>query len=161
MTIDHSGLVDRQTPAADAGTETGSHIGPLTRGRIESMGKPAKTILFVLLGTGVLCCGGGLIGAKVLADKVNDASISPEVYRAAQLGQPEDQVRKAVDKGSFARDSLFGQEPPIPASARCAYALSRRDDGDPTELVYRFCFADGKLVEKREIQTPGVDPTSK
>jgi signal transduction histidine kinase len=161
-TIDHAGLVDRQTSVAPSGTETGSHIGSLTRGSTATMRKPVKTFLYVLLGVVVLCCGGGLIGAKVMSTKAKEASITPERYDAIQLGQAEDQVRKAVgEKGSFAKDTLFGEEPPVPAGSRCAYALSSRTVNDMSQLVYRFCFAGGKLVEKREIQGPGAEPTSK
>jgi signal transduction histidine kinase len=147
--IDQDGLVDRQTSATPSEPETAPHIVSSTKGSTMR-----RTILYVLLGGTVVCCGGSLVGAKILADKVKDASISPATYDAAQVGQPEDKVRKAVgDKGSIARAALFDEEPPIPAGATCAYALSSRPTGDTSELVYRFCFADGRLVEKREIQT--------
>jgi signal transduction histidine kinase len=162
MTIDHADLVDRQTSDTPSAAETGSHIGSSARGSTATMSKPAKIVLYVLLGVVVVCCGGGLIGTKILSTKVKEASISPETFHAAQLGQPEDQVRKAVgEKGSIARDALVGAEPPIPTGARCAYALSGRTINDTSRLVYRFCFAGGKLVEKREIQGPGADPAGK
>jgi hypothetical protein len=144
-TIDQDGLADRQTPGLPPDPDTAPHVVASTKGSIMR-----RTILYVLLGTAAVCCGGGLIGAKILADKVKAASISPATYAAATVGQPEDQVRKAVgDSGSFAKDSLFGSEPPVPAGATCAYALS---SAEGTSLVYRFCFAGGALVEKREIQ---------
>jgi len=159
-TIDHTGVVDRQTATTLSDADTAPGIVSLTKG--STMHRPAKTVLYVLLATVVVCCGGGLIGAKVLVDKMNDASITPETYNAVQTGQPEDQVRKTVgDKGSTARDVLTAPEPPIPAGAHCTYALSSRTLHDINQLVYRFCFAGGKLVEKREIQASGADPTGK
>jgi hypothetical protein len=59
-------------------------------------------------------------------------------------------------KSSIARDALF-EEPPIPAGARCSYALSSRATNDTSQLVYRFCFAGGRLVEKREIKSMDSD----
>jgi signal transduction histidine kinase len=152
-TIDHAGLVDRQTSAARSGLQTGSHVGPQTRG---STGTMRKTLLFGLLGVVVVCFGGVLIGAKVMSTKAKEASITPETYAAVQNGQAEDQVRKAVgEKGSFAKDAVDGQEPQLPAGSTCVYAMSSQTLKDTSKLVYRFCFVGGKLVEKREIQAAG------
>jgi signal transduction histidine kinase len=153
--IDQAGLVDRQTPMTPSDPEAAPSTGSPNRG--STMRRPMKIVLSVLAGTVVVCCGGGLIGAKVLADKMKAATIIPEAYNAVQVGQPEDQVRKMVDrKSSIARDALF-DEPPIPAGARCSYALTSQPTDDTSQLVYRFCFAGGKLVEKREIKSMGTD----
>jgi len=124
------------------------------------MRKPVKTILFVLLGIGVLCCGGGLVAAKIYTTKATESSITPETYNAVRIGQREDEVRRSLGGSSgLAKSALFGEEPAIPAGSRCAYALSRPTLSEMSQLVYRFCFADGKLVEKREIQGSGSEPT--
>jgi hypothetical protein len=99
---------------------------------------------------------------KAVRDEAEKASIAPETYAGVSIGQAEDEVRKKVgEKGETAKEALFGQDPPIPARARCTYALSSKTLGDVSPLVYRFCFADGKLVEKRAIQRAGADPTGK
>jgi hypothetical protein len=116
------------------------------------MRKPAKAALIVLLGVTVLCCGGGVIGMKVERTAKNNG-ISPETYRKVQVGQAEADVRQIAGKtGSIAKEAVSGDEPPIPAGATCAYALSDEPSGDATSDVFRFCFAGGKLVQKQEIQ---------
>jgi signal transduction histidine kinase len=152
-TIGQTDLAGRQTARSTSVAETGSLNGSPHTGSTKTMSKPTKTMLFVLLGVVAVCCGGGVIGLKVFERKVAEGSISPETYKRVQVGQPEDQVRKAVGaKGSIAKDSLTGDEPPIPAGATCLYAYSSEPSRDNSRSVYRFCMAGGKLVQKREIQ---------
>jgi signal transduction histidine kinase len=152
-TIDQTDLAGRQTARSASIAETGSLNGSPDTGSTKTMSKPTKTTLFVLLGVVAVCCGGGVIGLKVFERKVAEGSISPETYTRVQVGQPEDQVRKAVgEKGSIARESLTGDEPPIPTGATCLYAYSSELARDGSRSVYRFCMAGGKLVQKQEIQ---------
>jgi hypothetical protein len=146
--IDQPGMADRQTPQPGPAADTGSPVGSPRQGSTPDMRKPAKPVLFVLLGILVVCCGGAVVSGWLLAREVGSATIPAATYRAVQVGQPEDQVRREIgDTGTIGRDTLSGEEPPIPAGAQCAYGLSEGVD----KVVYRFCFAGGKLVEKREI----------
>jgi signal transduction histidine kinase len=159
--IDHPDLADRQTSGPWLPDETAPHHGSSALGSTDTMRKPAKTILLVLLGLVVVLCGGGIFAVKVYTTKAKEASITPETYETIQTGQAEAQVRGLVGgHGSIARDALFGTEPAKPAGSTCAYALSAKTLNDMSQLVYRFCFADGRLVEKRAIQGPGAEPTS-
>ena len=119
------------------------------------MGKTAKIVLLSIAGLVVLCCGGGLIGVKFFIARAKAASISPATFDAIQTGQAEADVRKRMPaKDSIAKDSLGGQEPRVPAGSKCAYALSSTTVTEWSPTVYRFCFADGRLVEKRAITAP-------
>jgi signal transduction histidine kinase len=149
--IDHPGVADRQTPPARSAADTGSPIGSPTQGSTPDMRKPTKPLLYVLLGVLVVCGGGALTVGWFLAREVRSATIPAATFRAVQTGQSEDQVRRQIgETGTIGRETLSGEEPPIPAGAQCAYGLSEGVDKN----VYRFCFAGGKLVEKREIKQP-------
>ncbi len=120
------------------------------------MRKPTKLMLYVLAGIVVVCVGGALTSGWFLAREVRNATIPAATFGAVQPGQPEDRVRRQIgETGTIGRETLSGEEPPIPAGAQCAYGLSEGVD----KTVYRFCFAGGKLVEKREIEQPESGPT--
>lgn len=154
-TIDQPGLDDRQTSPTPPGGDSAPHTGSPTRGSTHVMGRTAKIVLLSIAGLVVLCCGGGLIGVKFFIAKAKAASISPATFDAIQIGQAEADVRRRMPaKDSIAKDSLGGQEPPVPAGSKCAYALSSATVTEWSPTVYRFCFADGRLVEKRAITAP-------
>ncbi len=156
--IDHPGVADRQMSATGPAADTGSPIGSPTQGSTHHMRKPTKPMLYVLIGIVVVCVGGALTSGWFLAREVRSATVPAETFRAVQAGQPEDQVRRQIgETGTIGRETLSGEEPPIPAGAHCAYGLSEGVD----KVVYRFCFAGGKLVEKREIKQPEAGLTGK
>ncbi|MGW6736650.1 sensor histidine kinase [Streptomyces sp. NPDC055013] len=83
-------------------------------------------------------------GLMALFDEVESGTISPGVYTSAKVGDAEKDVKAKLPEGS----SLLteGQEkngPPLPEGATCRHYLDMDDD-----VVYRFCFRDGKLVAK-------------
>ena len=154
--IDHDVLIDGQTPGTGPGADaerTNEASSPRSQ---DTMSKLAKIILIGLVGTVLVACGGGLIGAYVLADKAKDAAISPAQYAAVEIGQTRAQVKVTIgDVGTIAKTAVDkSKEPPAPAGATCDYALSRENaDNGPTH-VYRFCFKADKLVEKKEMIFP-------
>ncbi|WP_369270224.1 sensor histidine kinase [Streptomyces sp. R11] len=96
----------------------------------------------VVLVVGVLALGAW--GLMALFDEVESGTISPSVYKSAKVGDAEKDVKAKLPEGS----SLLteGQEqngPPLPEGATCRHYLDIDDD-----IVYRFCFRDGKLVAK-------------
>jgi signal transduction histidine kinase len=160
-TNDQADLVRRQTAEAASAGDTGSHIGAEETGSTDTMRKPAKITLFVILGFVVLCCGGGVIGAKLLERKANKESIPAETYNAVRVGHPEKEVREAVGETSTLAKEALSNEPPTPTGAKCVYTFaSKPADGD--REVYRFCFTGGQLVEKQTLR-PGTGdaPTGK
>ncbi|MEU9050627.1 histidine kinase [Streptomyces sp. NPDC048384] len=96
----------------------------------------------VVLVVGVLALGAW--GLMALFDEVESGTISAKVYKSAKVGDAEKDVKAKLPEGS----SLLteGQEkngPPLPEGAACRHYLDIDDD-----IVYRFCFRDGKLVAK-------------
>ncbi|SPE61834.1 Sensor histidine kinase DesK [Streptomyces netropsis] len=107
-------------------------------------------------GAGVLILAGLVValvfGAGKLLDEVDKAMIDPSVYASVHVGDPEDRVREKLPSGkSFFTIDAKRQAPPEPPGAGCLTLLSTDSSkGLSTDTVYRFCFKDGKLIEKRE-----------
>lgn len=104
--------------------------------------------LVFLVGLGVVAA----VGVGVLMEEANKALVGPETYRSVRTGTPEDEVRDRLPSGqSFLTSDARAKAPAEPARSRCLYLLSTESpEGWDTDLVYRFCFRDGKLIEKRE-----------
>jgi len=159
--IDHDLLVDRQTPGKGLATEARYSIAAFSRRSTDTMSKPVKIILTILVGAVVLACGGGIAGAYYLADKAKDAAISPAEYAAVRPGQTREEVQRTIgDVGSLGQTAVDeDREPAKPANTTCDYAVSRENtDKGPTH-VYRFCYAGDKLVEKKEMIFPNAATT--
>jgi signal transduction histidine kinase len=159
-TIGQGDLAGRQTAHTTWHAETVPLDSGLT-GRHHTMRTPSKIVLTVVVGATVLCCGGGLIGLKVLERAAKDNSISPDTYQKVQIGQTEADVRRVVGKtGSIAKETVSDDEPSIPAGATCAYAFSDAPAGNATSDVFRFCFAGGTLIQKQQIHAnPDTQPS--
>ncbi|MFG2618760.1 sensor histidine kinase [Streptomyces sp. NPDC048507] len=101
----------------------------------------ALVLLLIVLGAGV----------ALLVGSVGKAMISKEEYDAVQLGQPEKSVRDRLPDGdSVLTSGLDRKGPPRPAGTDCLFLLSSEDSSQFTnDSVFRFCFRDGKLVEKQ------------
>ncbi|MFF8915987.1 hypothetical protein ACF08M_22315 [Streptomyces sp. NPDC015032] len=80
--------------------------------------------------------------------------IDPRQYRSIEIGTAEDEVREKLPAGdTFMTAGLDGGGPEKPAGARCLVLMSSEigDDLD-IEPVFRFCFRDGKLIEKKSYE---------
>lgn len=81
-------------------------------------------------------------------DEVDKAMIPPRVYESAKVGDPEADVQDELpDEDSIMTAAWEDQGPQIPKGATCRHFAS--DDPDDTTTLFRFCFRDGKLVEKQ------------
>ena len=110
------------------------------------MSKTVKIVLAVFAGLVVLLCAGGAYGAYYLK-KVADHVVSADTYQKISKGDPQDHVRQLTGGNEkLAKDGIKDHEPVVPAGASCDYSLA-----DGADLVYRFCFVDGKLVQKQQI----------
>lgn len=99
-------------------------------------------ITSVVLVVGVL--GLGAWGLMALFDEVESGTISPSVYKSAKVGDAEKDVKAKLPEGSsLLTDGQEKNGPPLPEGATCRHYLDIDDD-----IVYRFCFRDGKLVAK-------------
>ncbi|MCA6094536.1 histidine kinase [Streptomyces sp. SCA3-4] len=108
-------------------------------------------------------CGVGLLILVVLAvaavfgigkivDEADKGMIDPSVYESVTVGEAEQQVREKLPSGkSVLISDLKDKLPAAPAGTSCLSLLSTDTSrGLTTDTVYRFCFKDGKLSEKRE-----------
>ncbi|MFJ2590607.1 sensor histidine kinase [Streptomyces sp. NPDC087538] len=94
------------------------------------------------------------VGGYVLLNKAEKARIEPKQYDAVKVGQSEAEIRKQLPKeNSFVTDGLEMGAPPVPKGAKCLSLTSTESSNDPnTEQVFRFCFKDGKLTEKKSFE---------
>ena len=117
-------------------------------------------IILGVLALLLLCCGGGgLYAVRHLIKEVAASTVSDAGYRAVRVGQSEADVNRAVENRDTAgTDDTTRTEPPVPSGARCTYAYSTHVQGQ-TRLMYRFCFAAGRLVEKKEFDPDNGEAT--
>lgn len=83
-------------------------------------------------------------GVGKLVDEVEKGVIPASVYEEARVGDAEAGLReKFPEGGSILTDGVEKQGPPLPQDAVCEHFVD-----DEKDIVYRFCFRDGKLVAK-------------
>ncbi|WP_327257576.1 sensor histidine kinase [Streptomyces sp. NBC_01244] len=96
-----------------------------------------------------------VIGAAValLVGSVGDAMLGKDEYDAVHVGDAEDAVRSRLPSGdSVLTEGLDRKGPPRPKGATCLAFLADDDTDLGTDSVFRFCFKDGKLVDKQAYQ---------
>ncbi|MFG2982779.1 sensor histidine kinase [Streptomyces sp. NPDC048258] len=94
-----------------------------------------------------------VVGAvmALLVGSMSDAMLDREAFDAVKVGEPEQAVRDRLPSGdSFLTAGADRKGPPRPEGSQCL-ALLAEDDSNAlgTDLVFRFCFKDGKLVDKQ------------
>ncbi|MFI5520713.1 sensor histidine kinase [Streptomyces platensis] len=102
----------------------------------------------------LLLVAGLLVGGAFLLTEVNKAMIDPKEYAAVKVGQSESTVRKQLPEGSSVLTAdLDKGAPPVPEGAKCL-SLNSSELGSSWEKepVFRFCFKDGKLIEKKSFE---------
>ncbi|MEV3890041.1 histidine kinase [Streptomyces griseoincarnatus] len=83
-------------------------------------------------------------GVNKMIDEVQKGIIPAYVYEDARVGDAEADLREQFPEGdSLLTDGVEEQGPPLPEDAVCEHFVD-----DEKDLVYRFCFRDGKLVAK-------------
>ncbi|MFD0267159.1 sensor histidine kinase [Streptomyces sp. NPDC127106] len=96
-----------------------------------------------------------MIGAVVtlLMGSATKAMISQEEYERIQVGESEQAVRDRLPTGeSFLTEGLDRKGPQKPAGSTCMAWLSSESDDLSDDTVFRFCFKDGKLVDKQSYE---------
>lgn len=103
--------------------------------------------LVIIVGLGALA----VWGIAKLWDESDKAMIEPSVYKSVKVGDTETAVRgKLPDGESFLTDGLRDKGPAKPKGADCLVLLSTEiPDNLDDEPLFRFCFRDGKLIEKQ------------
>ncbi|MDX3534159.1 histidine kinase [Streptomyces sp. MB09-01] len=90
-------------------------------------------------------------GAVLLADSAGEAMIGRDEFDAVHVGESEASVRDRLPSGeSFMTAGAVRKGPARPPGSECLALLAEESSGSwGTDLVFRFCFKDGKLVDKQ------------
>ncbi|MER5727727.1 histidine kinase [Streptomyces sp. NPDC002138] len=124
----------------------------LTRGRGRTGGVAlgcgiavaALVVLLIVLGAAV----------ALLVGSASDVTISRADFDSARLGEPEDALRGRLPSGgSILTEGLESKGPPVPEGSHCMALLAAGNSDLNTDSVFRFCFKDGRLVEKQAYET--------
>ncbi|MFH8709575.1 sensor histidine kinase [Streptomyces rubrogriseus] len=100
----------------------------------------AATAVVLVVGVGALLVWGVSKGI----DELEKGAIPASVYESARVGEAEADLRgKFPEGGSLLTDGVEKQGPALPDDAACEHFVD-----DEKDIVYRFCFRDGKLTSK-------------
>ncbi|MEE1817975.1 histidine kinase [Streptomyces sp. SP18ES09] len=120
-------------------------------------GKGRSTGGAVAIGCGIafaalalLVVAGGF-GLYFLMGSLKEGMIDPGQYDAVKVGMTEKEVRDQLPSGdTIATAGLDGSGPARPEGATCLVLMSSElGETYEEEPVFRFCFKDGKLIEKK------------
>ncbi|MFJ7957336.1 sensor histidine kinase [Streptomyces sp. NPDC096319] len=105
-------------------------------------------IAFAALVLLVVAAGFGLY---FLMGSLKDGMIDPAQYDAVNVGMTEQEVRDQLPSGdTIATAGLGGSGPTRPEGSTCLVLMSSEiGETYGKEPVFRFCFKDGKLIEKK------------
>ncbi|MFD9082332.1 sensor histidine kinase [Streptomyces erythrochromogenes] len=92
-----------------------------------------------------------IAAAVMLMDTASDSMIARDEYDAVHVGESEKSVRGRLPSGeSFLTAGADRKGPARPEGAQCLVLLADHQPSTlTTDLVFRFCFLDGKLVDKQ------------
>ncbi|MFE0374695.1 sensor histidine kinase [Streptomyces inhibens] len=94
------------------------------------------------------------IAGLFLVAESDKAMIEPKQYAEVKVGQSEAEVRKQLPDGaSSMTDGLDRGAPPAPEGSKC-FSLNSTEFGSSWDKdpVFRFCFKDGRLIEKKSFE---------
>jgi hypothetical protein len=93
-------------------------------------------------------------GIYFLVGSMKEGMIDPGEYEAVKVGTAEQEVRDRLPSGdTIATTGLHGRGPAEPAGSTCLVLMSSEIGDDfEAEPVFRFCFKDGKLIEKKSYE---------
>lgn len=101
----------------------------------------------------VLLLVAGGFGLYFLMGSMQKGMIGPGEYDAVKVGQNEQEVRDRLPSGdSIATTGLHGKGPKEPEGSSCLVLMSSEPGDMESEPVFRFCFKDGKLIEKKSYE---------
>ncbi|MEU9142505.1 histidine kinase [Streptomyces sp. NPDC048349] len=101
----------------------------------------AVVLLVIVLGAGMLLVVGSM----------GDSMLDRSGFDAVRVGEPEPAVRDRLPSGdNFLTAGADRKGPPRPEGSDCLALLAKDQPGAlGTDLIYRFCFKDGRLVDKQ------------
>ncbi|WMX48907.1 histidine kinase [Streptomyces roseicoloratus] len=93
-------------------------------------------------------------GLWFLMGSVSKGMVDPGQYDAVKVGDSERKVRDSLPSGdTIATAGLHGKGPAEPEGSSCLVLMSSETSDDfDKEPVFRFCFKDGKLIEKKSYE---------
>ncbi|MGW8761992.1 sensor histidine kinase [Streptomyces sp. NPDC055815] len=99
----------------------------------------------------VLLVVAGGFGLYFLMGSLKEGMIDPAQYEAVKVGMTEKEVRDQLPSGdTIATAGLGGTGPARPEGSSCLVLMSSEmGETYEEEPVFRFCFKDGKLIEKK------------
>jgi signal transduction histidine kinase len=102
----------------------------------------------------VLLLVAGGFGIYFLMGSMREGMIEPAAYDRVQVGTAEQEVRDQLPSGdTIATTGLHGKGPKEPEGSKCLVLMSSEvGDSLEAEPVFRFCFKDGKLIEKKSYE---------
>ncbi|MEV6238367.1 histidine kinase [Lentzea sp. NPDC051838] len=151
-------------PAPDGGFAVVATM-PLRGGRPKVVPTPQPVPpprLTTRLASGLLGVGGLVaVAAMLLMTLILGAPLLPPIddeslLDGAELGTTSAQVEAVYGPHSAAaQKAAAGVEPPVPPDSKCAYVEGAKTEETQIVLVYRFCYAADRLVDKVWISTDG------
>ncbi|WP_030193256.1 histidine kinase [Streptomyces sp. NRRL S-87] len=121
------------------------------RGRFRTVALGCGIVVAAL----VLLVVAAVVSMMFLMGSVSKGMADRETYDSVRVGEAESDVRARLPSGDTVLTSGLGKGgPPRPAGASCLVLMSSEDAGGLTdaEPVFRFCFKDGKLIEKQSYE---------
>lgn len=105
-----------------------------------------------VLAVGVLIVAGFVLLVRSMSDEM----VSTATYDDLSVGMPEAEARERLPDGEhFLHEDIRqkGEAPAAPAGASCLVVVSEEMSSSwSTEAVFRFCFKDGRLIEKKSYE---------
>ncbi|MBB1259787.1 sensor histidine kinase [Streptomyces alkaliterrae] len=103
----------------------------------------------VVLVAGLLTVSLLIAGLLWLFTEINKGLVTREQYHSVRVGQPEDEVRERLPEGTGIGDVLDAEQKERPRGSTCLVMFAESPlNKDGSGSLARFCFRDGKLVEK-------------
>ncbi|MCX5012910.1 sensor histidine kinase [Streptomyces sp. NBC_00555] len=101
----------------------------------------AVVLMVIVLGAGVLL----VVGA------MGDSMVDRAVFDSVRVGESEQAVRDRLPSGeNFLTPGADRKGPPRPEGSECLAVLAKdQPSALGTDMIFRFCFEDGKLVDKQ------------
>ncbi|MEU7111829.1 histidine kinase [Streptomyces sp. NPDC046182] len=101
----------------------------------------------------VLLLVAGGFGLYFLVSSLEKGMIDPGEYEAVKVGAAEQDVRDRLPSGDTVTTvGLDGKGPAEPEGSKCLVLMSSEVVDSEAEPVFRFCFKDGKLIEKKSYE---------
>jgi hypothetical protein len=152
MKIDRS-FVESRAPSREAGGTPSNEEASVMR-----------KVLLIVVGVVVVVCGvGGFFGYRAInvGRQIAESSITQQQFDGQRVGAAETAVRDALPvplKNADEQD-IYGKNDPTrqgrPAGASCVYYAVKPITKGKGRPMFRFCFTDGKLAEKKQIRVEG------